>query len=211
MIKRTIKRSGNICNKTMENNKTYIWIAIGVIAAAVVLVIVFSRVDPKSSDSLNVPGNTDGTTGINTQNKVLEALPGISKIAGNEVITESGKPAVNDVAPGATDAPKQSVPINETNIPASAIKISASLLKGFSPSTFEVRSGSVVTLSLTSEDSESYTFTFEDSALSAVTIGIGPGQTRVTNFKAPTAGAYDFRSAVPGHAAKGLVGKMVVK
>lgn len=191
-----------------ENRTTIIWIVIGVIAAvAVIALIIFVRGAPAA---INNFGGETNTTGEVTAGTPKIVLPGISQIEGGEVITESGKIAKNDAVPGSADAPKQSLVTSETNIPLSAIKISASL-KGFSPSTFEVRSGVIVTLAVTSDDGSSYLFAFEAPELSAVTVGIGPGQTRVMNFKAPAAGTYDFRSAIPGHAAKGLVGKMIVK
>ncbi|MDO8557493.1 MAG: cupredoxin domain-containing protein [Candidatus Jorgensenbacteria bacterium] len=191
-----------------ENKTTIIWIIIGVVAAVAVLaLVIFTRWTPAGnnlSSGTVVPGGgmpiaTPGTT-----------LPGISQVKGGEVITESGKTAQNNAAPGSADAPKQSVVVGQGSIPPTAIKITASS-KGFSPSTFEVRSGSVVTLAVTSLDGQSYLFAFDDSSLSAVTVGVPPGQSRVINFNAPAPGVYDFRSAVPGQAAQGLVGKMTVK
>lgn len=185
----------------MGKNKTWVWIAIGAVAAVIVLVLIFTQ-GGDLADSLGI-----GTP--KTQQKE-DVLQGISPVRGGEVVAPSGVTAKNNVAPGSVNAPQQSIVVDETSIPPTAIKIKASS-DGFSPSTFEVLSGSVVTLALTSEDDSSYTLAFEDPALSAVTVGVGRGETRATNFKAPSPGTYDFRSIVPGHATKGLVGKMIVK
>lgn len=181
-----------------------VWVGIGIAAAITVLAVIFWGGE-KGVDFLGRANDTETESAVQKNE-----LSGISPIRNGQVIAPSGAVADNSAAPGAENAPQQSGVVSENAVPPSAIKLSASA-GGFSPNTFEVRSGSIVTLAVMSEDSSSYIFAFEHPELSAATVGVGPGQTRVINFKAPAVGTYDFRSAVPGHAAKGLTGKMIVK
>ena len=81
---------------------------------------------------------------------------------------------------------------------------------GFSPNSFTVSAGAPVTISITSGDQYSHVFAFEDASLSAVAVGVGPGETRAITFNAPkTAGAYKFYSNIPGQS--GEAGVMTVK
>lgn len=98
-----------------------------------------------------------------------------------------------------------------SDIPADAIKIAMSS-GGIAPQVFEVRSKSEVTLAFTSVDGQAHLFAFEAPALADVSVGVGQNQIRTVSFIAPpTAGEYAFRCAVPGHATRGEVGKMIVR
>ena len=83
--------------------------------------------------------------------------------------------------------------------------------EGFKPSTFEVKAGQLVTMSLTSVDKMTHVLLFDDPSLAAVAIGVGPDETRAITFNAPKAGEYAFHCDVPGHAARGEKGVMIVK
>ena len=83
---------------------------------------------------------------------------------------------------------------------------------GFLPSTFTVRSGSAIAISLSGADDETHVFKFDDPSIQLSPSGVGPMMTRVITFSAPSvAGDYTFRCDVPGHAARGEVGIMVVQ
>lgn len=115
--------------------------------------------------------------------------------------------------PGPVDAPKQSSPITEAQIPKGVIKITISA-KGFSPNTFTVSAGADVAVSLEAADAFSHVLTFDSPLLGQVVIGAsaqGSGA-RIIAFRAPSAaGEYPFRDSIPGHAERGEVGKMIVK
>ncbi|HXF44060.1 MAG TPA: cupredoxin domain-containing protein [Candidatus Paceibacterota bacterium] len=137
--------------------------------------------------------------------------PGTSPVtAEGEVITDSGNPVRLDVTPGTPEAPQQSNPISREILPESAIQIEVSD-QGFSPTTFTVKAGEAVTLSLTSVGSQTHVFKFENPSLKAVAIGVGPEETRAITFNAPTAGSYAFYCDVPGHRSRGEEGVMMVE
>jgi uncharacterized cupredoxin-like copper-binding protein len=83
---------------------------------------------------------------------------------------------------------------------------------GYNPKAFEVRAGAQVNLAIASRDSESHLFVFQHPSLSDIAVGIGQQQVRTLTFTAPpVAGDFEFRCGVPGHAAAGEIGVMVVR
>ncbi len=139
-------------------------------------------------------------------------LPATSPVTKEgQVVTAEGQPVRLDVPPGTPLAPQQSNPISEDVLPEEAIKLKVSA-EGFSPNSFSVSAGSVVILSVSSVDTQTHLFKFKSPALSAVAIGVAPGETRAITFNAPQAvGEYEFLCDVPGHEARGERGVMVVK
>jgi plastocyanin len=127
-----------------------------------------------------------------------------------QVITPGGAPVRLDASPGSPEAPQQSNPVSEEALPEDAIRIRISA-EGINPESFEVESGSVVTISVTSTDTQTHLFKFRDPGLRAVAVGVGPGETRAITFNAPEAGEYDFFCDVPGHESRGEVGVMTVR
>lgn len=192
----------------MENkNKLYIWIIIGVIAAAVVIYLIVTG-------GIKLPGvvEEEGPAPIITPQGVV-AVPGASPVSDEgKVIAPTGQVAKNNVEPGTPEAPQQSEVITPKEVPKEAIKIIISA-SGFSPPSFTVKAGEAVTLVLGIGDAQTHIFKFDDPSLSAVATGVGPGDPmRAITFNAPTApGEYAFHCDVPGHAARGEVGKMIVK
>jgi plastocyanin len=184
-------------------NKNIALIVGGIVVAVVVAYFAFG--------GGKLPGATPKIEGEKTEQGVVVA-PNSSPISEEGVVlTETGTPAKLDVAPGSPEAPKQSSSITEGEIPKAAIKLEADNYF-FSPNEFTVKAGSLVTLSLTAKGSATYIFKFKDPSLSAVAVGVGSGQTRVIPFNAPEKkGEYIFYSDVPGHEARGLVGKMIVE
>ncbi len=83
---------------------------------------------------------------------------------------------------------------------------------GFSPSTFAVRAGSSVTISLVGADDETHVLKFDDPSIELGPSGVGPSMTRTVTLNVPRgAGTYTFRCDVPGHTARGETGTMVVQ
>lgn len=127
------------------------------------------------------------------------------------VVTTAGTAVQNNAIPMSPEAPKQTSSISIEELPASVVKLSVSAA-GWVPSEISVKAGAPVTLAITSTDDFTHVFMFDDSALSAVAVGVSPHETRAITFNAPSeAGEYPFHCDVPGHAKRGEVGKMIVQ
>lgn len=200
-------------------------IAIVILALIVVLMIDFKK--PKTAVTNTPAANTDVTnpTAGNTEtassdpvvNTVLPKDTKIEVVGANPVtkegivVTPTGGVVKNDVIPSTPQAPQQTAPITKAQLPASALKLDVSSA-GYSPKEITAKAGAAITLSVTSVDQFTHVFMFDDASLSAVAIGVGPGETRAITFNAPAkAGNYTFRCDVPGHASRGEVGTLIVK
>ncbi|MBU4370126.1 cupredoxin domain-containing protein [Patescibacteria group bacterium] len=159
---------------------------------------------PGEGEEKEMEGEADVLQGA--EQVVPDASPVSDK---GEVLTSEGVPVDNTALPGSPEAPKQSRALDETEIPASAVKLTVTA-NGFSPSEFTVKPGQAVTLSVTSGD-KTHVFKFDDNALQAVAVGVAGGETRAITFNAPTAGDYTFYCDVPGHRGRGETGVMHVK
>lgn len=187
----------------MEQKKNiWVWIVVGVIVLAVIVYLALTG-------GFKAPAEKS-TEGTQTEQGAV-AVPGASPVTEEgTVLNTQGEEAKNDVQPGSPEAPQQSNPIAADEVPTSATKVTVSA-QGFSPAEFSVKAGAAVTLSVTSADTQTHIFLFDDPSLSAVAVGIGPGETRAITFNAPTTkGEYAFHCDVPGHAGRGEAGKMVV-
>lgn len=191
-----------------------------IIIGVVVLVIVvagyfvfagFHAASPAIPSAANTPVGTKTDLGTVTQAGVVAAT-GTSAIASSGiVVTQNGEATQNDVVAGSQTAPQESAPVaSPSAVPSGAIKLTVTAANGFSPNTFTVSAGAPVSISVTSGDTLSHTFVFQDPSLSAVAVGVAPGETRVITFNAPTkTGSYTFGSNIPGQS--GETGTMVVK
>jgi len=186
-----------------NNSKMWAWIVVGVIVVAVIVY-------------LGVTGGFD--FGPTTDPETVNEQQGLSEETGTSPVSEEGlvlqqnsdEPARNDVEPMSPEAPQQSNPISEDDVPASAVRVTMTRDGGLTPSSFTVNGGSAVTLSITSGDAFTHIFAFRDTELQAVAVGVGPGETRAITFNAPTAsGEYEFYCNVPGHAQE--TGVMIVQ
>ena len=138
-------------------------------------------------------------------------VAGANPIKDDVVVTSVGEVVQNDAEPMAPEAPQQTEALDKESLPESVIKLGVSAA-GFSPSSFEVKAGAPVSLAVSSTDDFTHVFLFDDPSLSAVALGLGPQETRAITFNAPSqAGEYFFHCDVPGHAARGETGKMIVK
>lgn len=190
----------------MEKKQIFIWIGVGVVALAIIIAVYVALLGGSGS----MIGDKNGEGTVTQQGTV--AAPGSSAINdAGLVVNPNGKAAQNNATPGTPEAPQQSGPISTAQIPSKAIALSVSN-KGFSPATFEVKAGSPVILALTSKEDFTHVLAFKDPSLSAIAIGVGPKETRLITFNAPTKpGEYVFYCNVPRHEAIGEIGKMIVK
>ena len=159
-------------------------------------------------------GDIASKLGLEQTPPVAKTAQGVILIPGGSPVTPSGiviaptgDPAKLDVEPGSSQAPQQSAPLSIKEIPSSAIRLKVTA-SGFSPSRFTVKAGSVITLAVTSGDNQTHVFAMDNPSLSALAIGLAPGETRAITFNAPRAGTYGFHCGVPGHAARGETGQM---
>ena len=197
----------------MDNKKNFlIIIGVAILAIIVVMAVVMAgNQKPASNNSGGgevevkvAPTDLDTEQVIATPEEVMQAKPvveGTSKVMDNIVVTPTGKPVKNDARPGSPEAPQQTAPISVEDLPSGSVKLTGSA-DGFKPSTFEVKAGQLVTMSLTSVDKMTHVLLFDDPSLAAVAIGVGPDETRAITFNAPKAGEYAFHCDVPGHAAR---------
>lgn len=131
------------------------------------------------------------------------SVPGTSQDTGTP-------PTPPPPTPGTPENPQQSSPVTESDIPSGTVRISIGSFT-FTPSRFTVRAGSVVELAIASED-RTHVFKFNDPSLANVAVGVGPLETRLITFYAPsTPGEYGFYCDVPGHRVGGETGVMVVQ
>jgi plastocyanin len=161
----------------------------------------------------------DGEEGVSTPVKTIQAIeivPGGSLVdinSGNVIKSDGAK--VDNAAPAASqEAPSQSVPLSsEDTLPKSTIKLDVTS-NSFTPATFTVKRGQVVTLAIANVNETTFSeiFRFDDPSLSAVVVGIAKGETKSIVFNAPsTAGEYSFYSSMFNHRDLGAVGKMIVQ
>ncbi|TSC52166.1 MAG: hypothetical protein LiPW41_377 [Parcubacteria group bacterium LiPW_41] len=182
------------------DKKTIIWIILGVVVVAVVvLALTGSFSAPQKTEQTYKPGNV--------------AAPGASAVSTSGiVVTSEGKAARNDAAPMSPEAPQESLPITDTSsVTSDAIDIKVTST-GITPKEFSVRAGAVTHLLVSTGDQYTHLFKFQDPSLSAIAVGIGPGDpARLMTFNAPTTkGTYQYFCDVPGHVGRGESGKMIV-
>ncbi|MFA5871007.1 MAG: cupredoxin domain-containing protein [Candidatus Paceibacterota bacterium] len=182
--------------------KTIIWIVVVVVIAVAVVIAMkwnYYGPAPKLEEQISKPSNTAalGASAVSTS--------GI-------VITPEGKAARNDVKPMSPEAPQESLPITDkSSISQDKIDIKVSS-EGISPKEFRVKANAVTNLLVSSGDQFTHLFKFQDPSLSAIAVGIGPGDpTRLITFNAPLKGEYQYLCDVPGHAGRGESGKMIVE
>lgn len=148
--------------------------------------------------------------------KAVAAVSGTSLIDTNSgrVIQDNGEAVNNNAIPGNLDAPQESYVIeDEEQILSSSIKLDVKM-DSFSPNTFTVKRGQLVSLVVSNINEAIFSeiFVFEDPSLSAIVIGLAKGDTKSISFNAPSvAGEYVFYSSAFNHRELGAVGKMIVE
>jgi plastocyanin len=221
----------------MQANKKNILIVIGVVV--VIAVVVIAAIQTKkvglSTSTVKTPTQTvnPATTTpdeiapsknvVSTATVTPEVLQAAVQIASgtdlitkdNQVVTPQGVPVKLNVLPSSLAAPQESAPIAKANVAiiakaANAVNISISAA-GFVPNTFTVKAGQLVNFILTSTDDFTHVFLFDDSSLMGSALGVAGHETRTKSWNAPAKGTYTFHCDLPGHAARGEVGKMIVE
>jgi heme/copper-type cytochrome/quinol oxidase subunit 2 len=223
----------------MDTKNKKMWILLGVIAVIVIIIIVAALQNKKTTNEpgVNAPATGEQTpaTGTETQapidltkngptdaNAPVNAtgtvdmrgakaeIPGASLVTTDKkVVTADGKIAKNDAIPNTPEAPKP-VLVNKDQLTKQVIQLAVGGGK-ITPNTFTVPTGAPVSLAVSSNDNQVHVFIFTNSAVGAIAMGVGPGETKAITFNAPAVGEYVFRCDVPGHASQGEVGKMIVK
>jgi len=227
---------------TMNSKPKKMWVLLGVLAVIVIIIIVAAVSQKKPgvntpAETTGTPGATTGTTtvpdaSISSKTEGLVPAPAMTTESGevvslkdakvvvpganpittdNKVVTPEGKQTVNAARPMDANAPKQTGFLDKTALPKGLTQLSVGNGK-FTPSEFTTKVGAPTSFSLTGTDSFSHLIVFDDPAMAAIIILVGPTQTKAITFNAPTtAGTYTFHCDSPGHTAKGEVGKMIVK
>jgi len=148
--------------------------------------------------------------------QAIEIAPGNSlvDIKTGAVIKSDGEKVDNTARPASQEAPSQSFPLSSTDVlPQSTIKLDVTS-SSFTPNTFTVKKGQVVTLAVSNVNETTFSeiFRFDDPSLAGVVIGLSKGETKSIVFNAPnTAGEYTFYSSMFNHRDLGAVGKMIVQ
>ena len=217
-------------NKVMDKNSKKLWILLGAVVVIVIIIIVAvqgNKPTTTAPSGQNTSDNGQGATAPTATTTAKEAatstpsnpalkdatvvVPGANPITkDNVVVTSAGVATKNDVGGSSPLAPQQTLNIPKESLAASVIKLEISEANGFVPSTFTVKAGAAITVSLTNKDTgKSRTLAFTDSSLVGVILGTPPGETRAISFNAPAkAGSYSFIDGIPGHNGTGT---MIVK
>jgi plastocyanin len=195
------------------NKKSIIDISIIILIAAIAMFFIWNVLVKDSNQSTKTKKSQisqDKILEIEAQQKIMPGINSITKEG--QVIASTGKLARNDVLPRSPEAPQQSKPIKDLKqLPPQMIKLVVTE-KGFTPSSFEVKAGEVVSLAVTSGDKWAHVFRFKDPVLLAVAVGVSEKETSAIVFNAPEkAGEYEFYCDIFGHENRGEKGKMIVK
>ncbi len=216
---------------TTGSNPKKIWVLLGLVVIIVIITIV-AAVSKQTKQKTGTPPTANQSKSTNLTSEVAknpveiaqenvaalkdarQDVPGSINLVtqDNKVVNLQGTPVKNDAPMTSVEAPQQTGPINKNTLSAKVVKIDISLEKGMVPAEFTVAKGAPISIAISSVDKWTHIFKFEDPSLSAVAIGVSPGETRAMTFNAPTkAGEYKFYCDLPSHASRGEVGKMIVK
>ncbi len=214
------------------DNKKKIWVSLGILVLVLVVIFAFNNYNNKdnsvkisrlstktqqASKTTSNPKEADTSKASTTKaltkedlalQEAVTVVPGANPISKeNKVLTTTGKVVKTDVSADSGLAPQQTLAISEKSLPKSVIKIEETAKQGFNPTSFTVKAGTPVTISLTNKESgRSATLAFVDPSLSAVILGVGASETRAITFNAPSkSGDYKFIDGIPGHTASGIM------
>jgi len=197
-----------------------LWLGIPVLIIVVVIALRFSfnrRTDsdgPAASSPNNTESPSSAPNGAEDASGLRYVVPGTSPISRAGVVLidpESEEAALNNVLPGSPPAPLVSGPLDSESLSQEVIRIELSKGKA-SPNEFKVGFGQALTLAISATDGSRHVFRFEDPSLAAINVSLQPGETRAITFNAPSEpGEYTFFCDVPGHAARGEKGIMLVQ
>jgi len=221
----------------MANKTKKLLVLLGVIVVIAIIIIAAASQNKKQAANTGAANTNTGTaaatpaavatpSATSDYNKDLTPAPAAAEITAlkdakvvvpganaitkdNKVVTATGKIADNSARVASPEAPRATPLLKKEDLPASLTKINISAA-GYSPAEFTTKAGAPTSFSLTSTDDGVHTLTFNDPSLSAVTMLVGPGQTKAITFQAPAkVGEYTFHCDAPYHTAE--VGKMIVQ
>jgi hypothetical protein len=207
----------NEMNSNKNSNSTLVWIIIGIlVVAAIVITVIITNNSKRPSGLINEVEDTkisdpifiddEGSSTERETNEAYTLFAGTSLIKNGLVINNNGELVDNAARPGRENAPKITGIIDHEELPNEFRQLFISKEEGFSPEKFKVASGQVVALALISKDDLTHSIVFDDLSLSAIVLNVGPGQARAIVFNAPSeAGEYVFRSAVPRRDNQGVM------
>jgi len=220
-------------NETNKPSKKKLFVLLGILVIAIALVVVASLSGQKGQNNGGNGAGNENQPAIEDASSTPDAsavledikpaevsesqplkdvkivVPGANPVtADNKVVTETGQVTDNSAAPMSANAPKQTGFLVKEELPQGMTNITITS-KGMSPASFTTKVGAPTSISVTSGDDSVHVFSFSDPSLSAVTVLVGPGQTKAIVFNAPaTAGEYEYKDAAPDRTASG---KMIVK
>jgi len=194
--------------ESQDIKRVFLWVGIGVAAAAMVLAIIFGgKFVTQRSPNSNQEGTSSYEQVETPQGTASVYAPGSSAVTEEgEVVAPSGNVADNAALPGAGDAPQESYAIQPDQIPQNSVQISISD-SAFSPTEITVSGGDPVVLTFTStgaDTSRGVIIQFEDASLSGLIVSLLPGETKVLTFNAPDANG-DYVFYRKGSAARGVM------
>jgi plastocyanin len=175
-----------------------------------------SQTAGSASSTTVAPSATVSTASQGLQNANVANLkgakvvvPGANPITtDNKVVTASGEVTANNVRSISANAPKPTGLLDKSTLPKTLVQINVTST-GFSPKEITAQAGAPLSFSLTSADSFVHVLAFNDSSLSAITILVGPGQTKAITFNAPAkAGSYTFYDSAADNS---VTGTLIVK
>lgn len=223
-------------NKIMADKKKLLPIILAAVVILIVIIVIAMTANKKTEEPTGVltpgteqPGGNEMEPGVvdeagelgeaaemETVNPVLvdavRVVEGANLISTEGVVvTDTGEEVRTDVSPMSAEAPRQTLPVEKEALEGKAIMLDITA-SGYSPAEFTVKKGEAITIALTSADQWSHNIKFSDPSLQSAGIAVSAGTTRAVTFNAPaTAGEYNFSCDIPGHAARGEVGKMIVE
>ncbi|MFA6365525.1 MAG: cupredoxin domain-containing protein [Candidatus Paceibacterota bacterium] len=208
-------------NTTLRVIVTLFFIAL--IVLGVVFFSIFALVPKEKLARIKTGNITATSTQVQETSKSIFDLPFFSQFRellssrqAPEVVPTSTPEVVIQkpqelIPPGSPDKPSQSSAVQKEQLPQGTIEVRISP-DGFSPKSFSVKAGEMVSLALVSDDAFTHTLSFDSTELSQFSMGVAAQETRVIFFWAPQEkGTYGFRCGLPGHFDRGEVGSMIVK
>jgi len=183
---------------TMPDNKK-LFILVGVLVIIALIIIVAASQGTKktgnapagvSNQTINTPpAVSGGQAGVPADMPETPASNGGNLVSGNSTTTMNNNPAS-----GKKEMPGASVVVNALTI---------------KPSTFTVLSGSQISFTVNSGDTQAHNIVFSDSGVGAGDLSVAGGETKSTIFTAPKPGEYAFHCSISGHEKE--TGNMTVK
>ncbi len=202
-----------------RNRRTILWF--GILSVVIITVTSFWLLSARQKTQFNsatIPNDIEipssAPSGAEDGNGLRYVVPGTSPINSAGLVLadpESKEVTLNNVLPGSPPAPLVSDPLNMEDLSQEVARIELSE-GNISPDKLEVSVGEALTLAISATDASRHVFRFEDPSLAAINVSLQPGETRAITFNAPSEpGEYAFFCDIPGHAARGERGIMLVQ